>query len=366
MQISRRSFLVATAASGVTALAAPVSAQAANAVSAEVVRLPEGGVDVRWSPTPVPVRILASSDADAPPELMRVLTARARGRSFKAPFAARPRPYFLVQSGDLETRAAERLLPLKGGRNFRDLGGYVGADGRQVRWGRIYRSAVMSGLTVEDLDYLAALDIDTVCDLRSTGERQREPNPYEAAAGKVFAAMDYELDYADMAGMMTAKTRAEAISAFSEAYARFAVTLTPQFTDLFKRLVRDEAPLAFNCSAGKDRTGLASALILSVLGVSRNDVVADYALSETYVPPETYLAGMRDGAGSSSLSASERAFFARMPEPVIRVLMGTPAEVMSQTLARIDGSHGSPVQFVKANYGVSDADVARLRSAYLY
>jgi protein-tyrosine phosphatase len=366
MHLDRRAFLLTTAAVGAAAVS-PGVAVAADAFSAETTRLPGGaGVDIGWSNAPGPVRVHASSDADAPVELMRVLAERARGASMKAPLAARPRPYFLLRAGASQTRTAERLLPLTGGRNFRDLGGYVGADGRQVRWGRIYRSGVMASLTAEDLSYLAALDIDTVCDFRSSGERKREPSAYEKVVGAVLAVTDYEMNYSDMGAMMAAKSREDAIIAFSDSYARFAVTLKPQFTDLFQRLVRDEAPLAFNCSAGKDRTGLASALILSVLGVSREDVVADYALSETYVPPDTYLDAMRGGTGPASLSASEQSFFSRMPEPVIRVLMGTPREVMLRTLARIDADHGGPIAFVKANYGVNDADIDRMRAISLY
>src|SRR5277367_3290667 len=68
-----------------------------------------------------------------------------------------------------------RMIPLQGGRNFRDLGGYTTTDGRRIRWGRVFRSGVMSYLTERDHDRLRPLGIRTVCDFRSPREREREP-----------------------------------------------------------------------------------------------------------------------------------------------------------------------------------------------
>ena len=72
----------------------------------------------------------------------------------------------------------ERVLPLRGGRNFRDLGGYRSADGRHVRWRRVFRSGVMNRLTDADRDYLATLEIRASCDLREAHERSLEPSDW--------------------------------------------------------------------------------------------------------------------------------------------------------------------------------------------
>lgn len=377
MEMDRRRVLTISGAA-LTALAVPGVARARLAPGGAAASNPASpGLDawaerrspdlvhLGWDPAFGPVQILGSSDADAPAALMRVFATRARAGGTDLTVAASPRPYFLLKAASGERRVAERLLPLEGGRNFRDLGGYRGADGRQVRWGRIYRSGVMSALTAEDLTYLAGLGIRTVCDFRSVEERGREPS----LAGSVteLVTFDYAMDYSDIGEIVRAPSREAAITAFSDGYIGFAQTLTPHITDVFQRLLRREAPLAFNCSAGKDRTGLMSALILSVLGVNRADIVADYALSERFVPPETYLAALRgEGPAAATLGEAERAFFAQMPEPVARVLLGTPAEVMEQTLARLDAEHGGPVTFVKARTGLSDTEVDYLRATYLY
>lgn len=337
---------------------------------AEAVRTAPDRVRLSWQANRGAFRVFASSDPDAPTELMRLLAARVRSGQFDASFDAEPRPYFVIESQEgHRVRVAERLLPLEGGRNFRDLGGYHAEDGRMVRWGRIYRSGVMTGLTARDLVYLAELGIESVCDLRSVDERAREPAPFKGPEAPSLAAFDYGMDQtmSSMASMFSAQTRDDAVAAFSASYVEMADFLTPHYKDMFARLLRRETPLAMNCSAGKDRTGLAAAFVLSVLGVPRDTVIADYALSEIYVPPEKYIADMREpGAHSSSGVPSALAdVFARMPTPVLRVLLGTDADVMRRTLAKIDADFGGPVELAKARYGLDEASVAYLRSTYL-
>src|SRR5471032_2394913 len=72
----------------------------------------------------------------------------------------------------------QRVLPLVGGRNFRDIGGYRAMDGRQVRWGSVYRSGALSYLTTEDYTHLTPLRIRVICDFRTACEREREPTQW--------------------------------------------------------------------------------------------------------------------------------------------------------------------------------------------
>ncbi len=88
----------------------------------------------------------------------------------------------------------ERLIPLEGVQNFRDLGGYVGANGRTVRWGLLYRSAAMNALTPADFNYLEGLPLSTVVDLRSSQERTQQPVSWPAAHAPTVLSEDYSLD----------------------------------------------------------------------------------------------------------------------------------------------------------------------------
>jgi protein-tyrosine phosphatase len=358
--MDRRQFL------GVIAAFASLPALARSTLTGEAVRRGPDAVELDWTPHAGPATVRVSADPDAAPGAMRLLRAGARGGHLEEPMPISPRPYFLVSTpDDDQVRLAERLLPLKGGRNFRDLGGYRAAGGRQVRWGRLYRSGMMSDLTEADMSYLSDLGVRVVCDLRSQEERASRPNPFLARTGPgapMVAATDYSMF--DFASLSRVTTRDEAIEAFAETYVDFCHALAPQYADMFDRLVRGDAPLAMNCSAGKDRTGVAAALVLSVLGAPRATVVADYALTEVYAPPPSYkTAG--SGVAAMGIPQDHARAYAQMSPAVLQVMGGSDPAVMDRALAMIDARFGGPIALAKARYGLTDAKIARLRELYL-
>ncbi|HJV43587.1 tyrosine-protein phosphatase [Caulobacter sp.] len=356
--MDRRQFLTIAGA-----LALAPAANAAVALDAKAERTAPSGVRLDWTGAGA-VSVLVSPDPDARKAAMRPLkTAAGTSVSVEAPVS--PRPYFLVSAADgRQTRVAERLLPLEGGRNFRDLGGWRVAGGQQVKWGKIYRSGVMAGLTLADMEYLKALGVLTICDLRSPQERASEPNPFLNTPGPKVLATDYDMS-ASMAALMTMKTREDALQGFADAYVGFLDMLTPHYTDMFARLVANEGPLAFNCSAGKDRTGMASALILSVLGAPRATVLQDYALTQVYTPPSYYAKMAQSGGGGASVTAQQMQALAKLPPEVLQVIMGSDPEVMRRALAIIDAKHGGPVALTKSRFGLTDQKIAAMRKAYL-
>lgn len=360
--MDRREFLMTAVAGG--ALAAAPRAFAAAQLDAQAIRTAPAALRLDWSAKAQPTSIFVSSDPDAQASFMRTLKAGVRGGRAEVPLAVAPRPYFLLRTADgAQVRVAERLLPLQGARNFRDLGGYRSADGRQVRWGRIYRSGVMVGLTAADMTYLSGLGLEVICDLRSHQERTAQPNPFIKSETALVVGTDY--DMMSMGGMAKAADRAAAIEAFAEAYVDFADKLTPQYTDMFARLVRHETPLAFNCSAGKDRTGVAAALILSVLGVPRETVLADYALTQVYSPPRDMMKMVAHAGGVPGIPPEQAKAFAAMPPEVMAVMMGSDPAVMRQALAKMDAKFGGPVELAKTRFGLTDAKIAYLRQTYL-
>ena len=357
--MDRRLFLTTAGA-----LALAPAARAATVLDAKAERSGPGAVRLDWTGAQA-VSVLVSADPSARKPAMRPLkTASGDTATVEAPVS--PRPYFLVTAADgRQTRVAERLLPLQGGRNFRDIGGWRTADGRQVKWGKVYRSGVMAGLTADDFTYLSKLGINTICDLRSPEERSTEPSPFLGKPGAPkMIATDYDMS-ASMAAFMTMKTREDAIQGFADAYVSFLDMLTPHYTDMFARLVVDDGPLAFNCSAGKDRTGMASALILSVLGVPRATVLEDYGLTQVYTPPSYYAKMARSGAANSSVSAQQAQALSKLPPEVLQVIMGSDPEVMRRALAKIDAKFGGPVALARSRFGLTDQKIAGLRKAYV-
>nr|WP_328832008.1 tyrosine-protein phosphatase [Thermaurantiacus tibetensis] len=133
-------------------------------------------LSVSWS-GPARVDIFRLDRPDARPTRASRVARGATGGRATVPAPASPRPYLLLRAADGRSFVvAERLLPLESGQNFRDLGGYPAAEGRQVAWGLLYRSGDPSTLSAADLAYLGRLGISTVCDLRATAERAAAPS----------------------------------------------------------------------------------------------------------------------------------------------------------------------------------------------
>jgi protein-tyrosine phosphatase len=167
----------------------------------------------------------------------------------------------------------ERLIPLQGAVNFRDLGGYATEDGQRTRWRVLFRADGLSELTETDLAVMRELDIRTVIDLRSGQEVEQsrfnvEAHPVTFHHYPFIKALPNAEDFERAPGFLGAQ------------YAEMLDDATPQIVGALAALAAPDAfPAVFHCTAGKDRTGLLSALVLSLLGVPEETVIADYALS---------------------------------------------------------------------------------------
>ncbi len=167
-------------------------------------------------------------------------------------------------------------IPLEGASNLRDLGGYRTADGQVVRRGLLFRSAALAKLTAGDLDVVASLGLRTICDFRGVEESARArtlvphvrivPLPIEPTVGAGLRDI-----------LATQEATGEALHAVLErAYAAYALSSDAQYRRLLGLVLEGGIPLLFHCSAGKDRTGFAAAMILTALGVPWETVVADF------------------------------------------------------------------------------------------
>lgn len=248
-----------------------------------------------------------------------------------------------------------RLLPLQGGQNFRDLGGYRTRDGRIVRWGLLYRSGAMNGLTEADFVYLDRLGIRTVCDFRSTDERKAAPVRWPGGrAPKVFAD-DYKLDMGGLDFRAAAKWNAgQARKAMTSLYPRLLEQFNGQYRRMFEQLLAGNVPLAFNCSAGKDRTGVAAALILTALDVPRETVIQDYLLSNRYFDPRKAV------TTDDNVSQGWR----RLPAPVLQAFMGVDRSYIEAVFRVIDVHPGGANAYFRDKLGLSRADLLALRQRF--
>lgn len=276
------------------------------------------------------------------------------------------RHYFIITPAHGESvMTAARLLPLEGGRNFRDLGGYETEDGRTIAWGELYRSGVMTSLTENDYAYLSSLDINVICDLRTIEERTSEPTNWNAGDLEYLYFPDPGEDMSFMSVLMQEDATPQDVrDAFGSAYFGIGHQQAPAYEEMFDRLAAGDAPLAFNCSAGKDRTGVGAALLLTVLGVPRETIVHDYQLSDDYVDYMEEF--MSEEARARMLEDNPSyAFFLNLPPEMVEPIMATYPEYIETFFADIEAEYGDVMTFLSEQVNVTPEEVDAIRAQYL-
>ena len=172
-------------------------------------------------------------------------------------------------------------IELDGALNFRDLGGYAAGGGTTAR-GKLYRSDALSELTERDISVLMDLGLSTVVDLRHARELVESPGVFATHATVRYHHQPVLTPDANGLAPHERLMRLD-FAAHNIAMARQS---TATFAFLFQLLADADAyPLVFHCAGGRDRTGVAAALILSAAGVSREDIMADYLVSNEYLVP---------------------------------------------------------------------------------
>lgn len=337
-------------ASGLAALLAAAPLLAAPPTDARVERDASGALVARWTATG-PIDVLVADRADVPASKARVVALADRDGS-EAIDGTAPRTYVLLrdrQSGKV-VRLAERLVPLAGGSNFRDIGGYEAAGQRHVRWGLIYRSGGSALLTDADLGRIGALGLANMVDLRSDEERVLAPSRID---GTPYAAYGYSMAKLGFTGGMEA------------GYRGMPTMLKPQLRLVFAKLLRGEGPLVYNCSAGQDRTGFVTAMILSALGVARPTIIADYHLSTRYRRPENEMPRIDPAVAASNPVAAMFASYQKVPNQQPQPLKTADGKAfLSFALDEIDSRWGSVDGYLKAELGIGPREIRQLRALY--
>src|SRR5882757_4579895 len=171
------------------------------------------------------------------------------------------------------------VVALEGGSNFRDLGGYRTANGRSVRCGLVFRSAHLGNLTDADRQEIGRLGVRTIVDLRGVNEAAETPHRVEGTGATIIGAhIEPGVGERIRGAVADGSANPELMAHFlTEHYRDYPRRCTPGFRTLFATLSDGtRRPLVFHCTAGKDRTGFASALLLTLLGVPWPTVIEDY------------------------------------------------------------------------------------------
>jgi protein-tyrosine phosphatase len=170
----------------------------------------------------------------------------------------------------------ERHIVFEACFNFRDLGGYETSAGRRVRWGRVFRSDNLGRFTDRDLESAMALGLRTVIDLRASAELVRDGR-FPGTSDVTFRHLPV---FEEDALPFEPVTSATSPPAPGDGYIRMVGDGTSAFADALRSIAEDEHAAVFHCAAGKDRTGIVAAMLLSTLGVPDASIVTDYSLSE--------------------------------------------------------------------------------------
>jgi protein-tyrosine phosphatase len=254
----------------------------------------------------------------------------------------------------------DRRLALEGVDNFRDFGGYAAGRGRRLKGGRLYRSAGHSRATDTDLARIAALGLTLIVDLRRPDERRRDPSRLTAVfPGRIIDNPEEAHD--DWRGHIERGDLSEAgFRRYLTDYYRaapFASRHLDLFGRYFKALAEAEGPVLIHCSAGKDRTGLLAALTHHLAGVHRDDMIADYLLTND---PERLAARLTlvsriiaEAAGKAPAASA------------VRVAMGVEPVYLETAFAAIEARYGGLDSYLEQGLGVDGTVRERLEDRLL-
>lgn len=247
--------------------------------------------------------------------------------------------------------------------NFRDLGGLVTQDGRQLRHGQLFRTEGPAYLTAADIAQLHALGLRLVCDLRSDNEREHEPNAWCADAPLNMLNLDVSADLRAHGNEAWDALKRDPSptggrNAMLHNYRSMARGMAPHLRTLFERMIaHEELPALIHCTAGKDRTGFAIAIILHALGVPRETIYADYLLSRRHASAERF---------GASITQSFIAAFGFAPNAnVIDALVNVEEAYLDTALQEAEALAGSLDTYIRERIGLDAGEVEQLRSLLL-
>lgn len=274
------------------------------------------------------------------------------------------RTFYKIVTPSSEFEIAERVLPLKNFYNFRDIGGYKTKDGRRVKYGIFYRSEDLHNLKGEDLDYFKTLDIKTIFDYRSSDEVKSNPDVLLSG-----------IKYYNLSGIQTLNNNLDMFTSIKNAiknnkldsvvdYLIDGYKSMPLNNNAYKTLIesiknKDNTPLLQHCTAGKDRTGFGSALILLLLGVDMKDVMSDYLLTNDCTKNHLKVLEEKFDPKSFNLNLTSD----QMKE--IKGLLGVKKEFIKSSFDIIMKKYGSFESYFKEEFSLKSEDIENIKDLYL-
>lgn len=323
-----------------------------------------------------PTSIYWTKENDVNSQERHLITANATSPYLlEDPLKAKQRVYFIIEQGGQAYLGAERTLPIEGLNNFRDFGGYVGAGGKRVKWGMLYRSNHLHRLSPQAVTYIESLHIQTIIDYRSANEIAKSPNDF--VGEKRTCHLDAAAQTAELAAQFSAEPSnedrmliesvirdipAELINGQGqqvlEQYRNFVTS--EKSKTAFKAMIevlldKDNSPHIQHCRGGKDRTGYGALLVLSMLGVSEGEIIADYMLTQAN----------RLERNEVKMAAYRKITDDQNVLDYLHTLIDTRESFIIEVFNTMKQHSGSVADYIRQELGFSEADFIRMQENFL-
>jgi protein-tyrosine phosphatase len=279
---------------------------------------------------------------------------------FKDVFALRNlrRSYFkLVFNHKYSVITAERTVPMQQLSNFRDFGGYYNENNLQTQWGKLYRSSSLYNANTMDMKFLDALRIKTVIDLRSENDRFKYPYRYKAAQTFNLPLRENpRLTFFFYDRILSKKMRKNDVIIAHQDNLSYVMEHNMDYFEQMFDILADKTnyPVVFSCSLGKDKTGVAAALILSALGIDREQVISDFLLSNQLIDYDSIL-------------PDPEVYFSDVDvQETMTAMLSAHQEVITYILDRVVKQYGSMDNFLENELKLNPQKRAKLKEIMLY
>ncbi|GHU79370.1 tyrosine phosphatase [Bacteroidia bacterium] len=321
-----------------------------------------GNYRIKWETLP-PLKGTVSIYESTNPDSFNIQTPLAIVNSsdgFKDVFAFRNlnRSYFkLVFNNRYAVITAERVVPMQQLSNFRDFGGYYNENNLQTQWGKLYRSSFLNYATKTDMRFLDALKIKTIIDFRMDNERLREPFKYKTTQSFNLPLRENPhspVFFFDK--ILSKQMKKNDVIISQQDNLSFVMEHNADYFGQMFDILSDKAnyPIVFSCAAGKDKTGVAAALILAALGVDKEQIISDFLLSNQLIDYDSFV-------------PNNKIYFSDVDvQETMTAMFSAHQEVITYIIDRIAKQYGSMDKFLENELKLTAHKKAKLREIMLY